>query len=186
MDETKKIPQLETKRLLLREFRSEDSESILRLYADSRVTEHMMEPIGTLQQADAIVQEYLSYFQTGKGIVWAITLKNSPTVIGSCGYEIISHYDRRGDIGYDLGAAYWGQGLMREALESVMRYSFSRLDLNRIQAYVLMANTRSIHLLKGMHFEMEDVLRDYRWFKGKYTDWILMSQLKKNWLSWND
>ncbi len=173
------FPKLETNRLLLREFRPEDSEAILQLYEDSQVTEYVMEPINTPQQAEAIVQEYMAYFQTSKGIVWAITLKGSTTVIGTCGYEVISVYDKRGEIGYDLGKAYWGQGLMKEALDAVINYSFSHLDLNRIQAYVLLENTRSIQLLKRMAFETEGVLRDYRWFKGKFTNWVLMARLKE-------
>jgi ribosomal-protein-alanine N-acetyltransferase len=175
--------QLETNRLFLREFRPEDSEAIFQLYEDSQVTEHVMEPINTPQQAEAIVQEYMAYFQTGKGIVWAITLKGSTTVIGTCGYEVISAYDKRGEIGYDLGKAYWGQGLMKEALKAVIDYSFSTMDLNRIQAYVLLENDRSINLLKKIHFNNEGLLREYRWFKGGFSDWTLMSLLKKDWLS---
>lgn len=183
MDTNSGFPQLETKRLFLREFRPEDQEAILHLYQDPLVTEHVMEPIKTPQQAQAIVQEYAAYFRTGTGIVWAIALKGSTTVIGTCGYEVISAYDQRGEIGYDLGKAYWGQGLMKEALGAVIDHSFSTMALNRIQAYVLSANVRSVHLLKNLSFTTEGVLRDYRWFKGEFTDWELMSLLKKDWLS---
>ncbi len=102
---------------------------------------------------------------------------------GTCGYKVLSPYDQRGEIGYDLARAYWGQGIMREALQAVIAYSFTQLDLNRIQAYVLTENARSIGLLRRLHFETEGVLREYRRFKGEFSDWVLMALLKKDWQS---
>ncbi len=179
----REFPQLETERLLLREVRPEDCAAIFCNYTDPQVTEHFMEPLTDLQQAATIVEEYIAYHQTGTGIVWAITLKGSPTLVGTCGYEVLSPYDQRGEIGYDLARAYWGQGIMREALQAVIAYSFTQLALNRIQAYVLTENARSIGLLRRLHFETEGVLREYRRFKGKFSDWVLMSLLKKEWRS---
>lgn len=177
------FPQLETNRLLLREVSPEDSAAIFHNYTDPQVTEHFMEPLTEGQQATAIVEEYIEYDRAGTGIVWAITLKGSPTLVGTCGYEVLSPYDQRGEIGYDLARAYWGQGIMREALQAVIVYSFTQLDLNRIQAYVLTENARSIGLLRRLHFETEGVLREYRRFKGRFSDWVLMSLLKKEWQS---
>ncbi len=177
------FPELETNRLFLREFQPEDLEAIFELYADPQVTAHVMAPINTYHQAEAIVQEYMGYYRSGTGIVWAITLKGNPTVIGTCGYEVMSAYDKRGEIGYDLCKRNWGQGLMAEALQAVIDHSYSTLDLNRIQAYVSIDNTRSIDLLKRIGFSAEGVLRDYRWFNGKFTDWALLSFLKNDWMA---
>ncbi len=177
------FPQLETARLLLREVSAEDCTAIFHNYTDPQVAEHLMEPLTDLQQAADIVEEYIAYHQTGTGIVWAITLKDNPTLVGTCGYEVLSPYDQRGEIGYDLARAYWGQGIMREALQAVIAYSFTKLDLNRIQAYVLTENTRSIGLLRRLHFETEGVLHEYRRFRGRFSDWVLMSLLKKDWQS---
>lgn len=175
------FPQLETERLLLREVSPEDCAAIFQNYTDPQVTEHFMEPLTDLQQAEAIVEEYIAYARTGAGIVWAITLKGSPALVGTCGYEVLSPYDQRGEIGYDLARAYWGQGIMREALQAVIAYSFTQLDLNRIQAYVLAENARSIELLRHLHFETEGVLREYRRFQGRFSDWVLLSLLKRDW-----
>lgn len=180
---TRQFPQLETERLLLREVSMEDCTAIFDNYTDPQVTEYFMEPLLDRQQAVAIVEEYIEYDRADTGIVWAVTLKGSPTLVGTCGYEVLSPYDQRGEIGYDLARAHWGQGIMREALEAVIAYSFTQLGLNRIQAYVLADNARSIGLLRRLHFETEGVLREYRRFKGRFSDWVLMALLKRDWQS---
>lgn len=182
-NKSNEFPQLETRRLLLREVRPEDSQAIFSYYSDHLVTKYFMEPLTNQKQAEEIAQEYIEYYRAGTGLVWAITLKGDPTLVGTCGYEIFSRYDKRGEIGYDLALAYWGQGLMKEALQAVIAYSFDILSLNRIQAYIMAENERSIMLLKSLHFEVEGVLREHRWFKGKYIDNVLMSLLKKDWQS---
>jgi ribosomal-protein-alanine N-acetyltransferase len=169
------FPVLETPRLVLREFRADDAEAIFALYSDPKFTEHMMNPITSLEEAQEIVDEYQEIYETGKGIVWAITLRNIQTVIGTCGFETISEYDHRGELGYDLSPAHWGTGLMSETLTAVLDISFTRLELHRIQAFVLDANWSSIKLLQKFGFSTEGVLKDYRWFKSRFTDWVLMS-----------
>ncbi len=176
----REFPQLETERLLLREVCVEDCAAIFDNYTDPQVTAYFMDSLTGLQQAAAIVEEYIAYDRAGTGIVWAVTLKGSPTLVGTCGYEVLSPYDQRGEIGYDLARAYWGHGIMREALQAVITYSFTQLDLNRIQAYVLAENARSIGLLRRLHFQTEGVLREYRRFRGRFSDWVLMSLLKKD------
>jgi len=172
------FPELQTPRLLLREFRPDDVEAIFALYSDPRFTRYMMTPITSLEEAQELLDEYREIYQSGKGIVWAITLRNDPTVIGTCGFETISEYDHRGELGYDLSPAHWGTGLMSEALTAVLEISFTRLGLHRIQAYILDINLRSIKLLQKFGFSTEGVLKHYRWFKGAFTDWVLMSLVK--------
>lgn len=177
------FPQLETRRLLLREVRLEDSEKLLENYADPHVTEYFMEPLTEQQDAVSIAREYAGHYYAGTGIVWAITFKDDPPLVGTCGYEVLSSFDRRGDIGYDLARRCWGQGLMIEALEAVVEYGFTKLGLNRIQAFVLADNARSINLLNRLHFRVEGVLQEHRWFRGRYWDNVIMALLQKDWES---
>lgn len=172
------FPHLETKRLLLREIRVEDAEAIFAYCSDPTATQFFMNPLTELSQARPIAEEYYNYFHTGKGIVWGLSLKENPTLIGTCGYEIFSQWDRRGDIGYDLAPAYWRQGLMKEALQAVIEFSFTQLDIHRIQAFILAENTRSIQLLKSLNFTVEGTLRQHRWFRERFWDNVVMSRLK--------
>jgi ribosomal-protein-alanine N-acetyltransferase len=74
------FPLLETWRLLLRDVGPKDGASLFHYYTEPQVTEYFMEPLTDLSQAAAIAEEYREYYRTGKGIVWAITLKGNPTL----------------------------------------------------------------------------------------------------------
>ena len=58
-------------------------------------------------------------------------------------------------IGYSLARNYWGQGLMREAIENVLDYLFNEGLAQRIRADVGSDNERSQHLLKRIGFRLE-------------------------------
>ncbi|MBN1921756.1 MAG: GNAT family N-acetyltransferase [Anaerolineae bacterium] len=70
---------------------------------------------------------------------------------------------------------------MKEALEAVIEYGFTKLGLNRIQAFMLADNARSINLLKHLHFRIEDILQEHRWFRNKYWDNMIMALLQREW-----
>jgi [ribosomal protein S5]-alanine N-acetyltransferase len=178
---TDEFPQLETSRLLLREVGPQDSQAIFHYCSDPQVTEHFMEPLTSYEKAEEIAREYAGYYRTGKGIVWAVTLKDSPLMVGTCGYEILSRYDKRGEIGCDLAREHWGKGLMKEAMQAVIEYSFNRMDLNRIEARVFTGNARSLGLFQSLNFKTEGILREHRWFKGAFRDNVILSLLKRDW-----
>ena len=68
----------------------------------------------------------------------------------------------RAELGYVLGRAHWGQGLMREALLALCTHAFGPLGLRRLEAEVNPANTASTALLQALGFTREGCLRQ-RW-----------------------
>ena len=176
------FPRLETERLILRELTLDDKEAVFHNYSDDETTEFIMEPMTGLKQAEDIIQEFIDGFKQGKSIFWAVVLKESNTFIGTCSYESFSLGDFRGEIGYDLSKGYWGQGLMTEAVQAIIRYGFECLGLNRIEAHTFPQNTRSIILLRRLHFQEEGTFRQNSYFKGKFWDEVFFSLLKEDWL----
>ena len=49
----------------------------------------------------------------------------------------------RAELGYVLSREHWGKGLMPEALRAVIRFSFGRMGLNRVEARCIAENTAS-------------------------------------------
>ena len=72
------------------------------------------------------------------------------------------------EIGFILNREYWGQGLMRQALEAVIDFAFTTLDLHRIEADVDVDNTTSLGLLERLGFKREGLFHD-RWYV--YEEW---------------
>src|SRR5690349_8800686 len=61
--------------------------------------------------------------------------KETQTPMGECGFHTLNKTHRRTELFYQLrNEADRGKGLMKEALEAVLDYGFTLLDLHRIEA----------------------------------------------------
>lgn len=70
--------------------------------------------------------------------------------------------DRRGDaaeLGYWLGAAHWGKGLMTRVVSAFLPHACAALQASHVQARVLDFNTGSARVLEKNGFVEEGVLR---------------------------
>jgi ribosomal-protein-alanine N-acetyltransferase len=175
------FPVLKTQRLVLREIVPNDTERLFHYYSDTAVTEFFMSPIKRLEEAKEIVDSFIGSFYQQRGLLWGLSETPTSPLIGTAGYEAISVYDSRVEIGYDLAKDYWGRGLMKEALKEILRYSFDVLAINRIEAFILFENARSIKTLERLGFTREGVLCQHRLFCGRFRDDIMMALLKQDW-----
>lgn len=174
-------PKLETEKLILREIELIDREAIYQIYSDDLVTdESEIPPLRSIYEADHLIVQWAEDFQQKKGIRWGIARREDGDLVGTCGYT--GWYPAmRGQIGYDLGRACWGQGLMSEAMQAVLCYGFEEVGLNRIEGLVNPGNERSIHLLNRLGFHREGLLREYGYWKGKFWDQIMYAMLRQDW-----
>ena len=122
---------LKTKRLTLRPWQEEDLQDLYD-YAQVEGVGQMAgwNPHKDLQES----RQILKLFMEGKR---TFALEYEGTVIGSLGVEEYpeAHYPELAElsgreIGYVLSKAYWGQGLMPEAVEAVMDYLFGAVKLD--------------------------------------------------------
>ena len=118
------------------------------------------------------------------GLRWGITLKDDGSIVGSCGfYKWEKDPHRKAEMGYDLAPAYWGRGIMREALQAIIQYGFDEMNLNRITVLVISYNDRSLRLVDRLGFVKEGVMRESAYFDGRFIDDVLLSLLKRDWRS---
>ena len=68
------------------------------------------------------------------------------------GEEAYRRYKVR-EIGYVLSMAYWGQGLMPEAVNAVIRYAFDTLGLEALTCCHFMENNRSRRVIEKCGFQ---------------------------------
>jgi len=76
-------------------------------------------------------------------------------------------------LGYWMGEAYAGRGLMSEAVEVAVRYAFNTLQLHRIEAACLPSNAASVRLLEKIGFTREGYARSYLCICDKWQDHLL-------------
>ena len=72
-----------------------------------------------------------------------------------------------------------GQGLGSEALELLINYAFSVLDLHQLYANILSDNTASISLFQKHNFKQVGVKRDWHFENGHFKDEILFQLIKE-------
>jgi ribosomal-protein-alanine N-acetyltransferase len=182
-DVNKAYPRLETVHLVLRALRMEDAGFIFKEWSDPVVTYYMRdeEPLQTREQAE----EMLRPLQTPEKMPgfkwWGIELRAERQLIGTCGYCRWDKRHHRAEIGYDLWPDYWGQGLMPEALQALLRFGFEEMDLNRAEATTHTENERSQRVLAKLGFQREGLLREYYCRDGIYNDQVQFSLLRSDW-----
>ena len=176
------FPRLETPRLILRQIQLADAEALFATFSDEAVMEFYGDlPHRTVEDSHELVRRQHEWYARREGIRWGITRKGEDVVIGSCGLFKFDEEARRAETGYELGRAYWRQGIMSEALGALLTFAFASLWLHRIEAVVDDANERSKGLLRSLGFVHEGTLRQRFFFRGRFWDEHYFGLLHDEW-----
>jgi ribosomal-protein-alanine N-acetyltransferase len=189
----RKFPEIRTKRLLLRQPSMKDAEWYLEHFSRPEVVWGGGDPaprdIGAAREE---LRKYMvDLYRKRLGFRWIITLKGEGRPIGSlgfykwaptAGYQAPPSAGYQAEMGYDLVKEHWGKGIMTEAMKAVIDFGFEKMELHRIEVFIIPRNKRSIKLVKNLGFKREGLLRE-RYFDefGHYTDDVLFSMLRTDW-----
>lgn len=158
---------IETERLILRRFKLSDAQDMFNNYCSSeKVTEFMSwYPHKSIEDTESYLAELvLPRYDRENGYHWAVVWKENGQVIGSIDVCASDERKRCAEIGWCLGEAYWGKGIMPEAARSVLKYLFS-VGYERIQATHNVANRKSGRVMEKIGMQFEGVLKKYSMFK---------------------
>jgi RimJ/RimL family protein N-acetyltransferase len=167
-------------RVLLREFRLDDVPAVLAYASDPEVTRYLA---WDAYDDPGTAAAFIRSTQAG-GTTWfarAIVLRAEDRVVGGADLRIVSPRDRRGEIGYGLARAWWGQGLATEAARLLLRLGFEGIGLVRIEALCAVDNERSVRTLERLGMRREGRLAQYRWKKGQARDHYLYALTRAEW-----
>jgi len=135
---------LTTKRLILRPWKEEDAEILYKYAKDPIIGPIAGWPIHTsVENSRMIIREVLAKKET-----YAVVLKSTNEVIGSIGLLLgknsnIPINENEAEIGYWIGVPFWGQGLIPEAVERLLKYGFADLKLSAIWCGYFDGNIKS-------------------------------------------
>lgn len=168
-----RFPVLETERLHLREPRLTDANALFRVFGDPEAMAYYGPdvPHRNVAQTANLIRELHGYFAHRQGIRWAITLKDGDdTVVGTLGFHRFDVDARHCEVGYELRADHWRQGIMTEAVRHILDFAFDEVGCNRIEAGTDDDNPRSHGLLRKLGFQHEGMFRQRLFYKEKYWD----------------
>jgi ribosomal-protein-alanine N-acetyltransferase len=135
---------LETERLILRPWQESDAEDLYRYASDPQVGPIAGWPVHTsVENSLEIIKGVLS-----KPEIYAVVLKSAGHAVGSIGLMMgdesnIGIPQDEGEIGYWIGVPFWGQGLIPEAVNELIRHGFEDLHLNKLWCGYFSGNEKS-------------------------------------------
>jgi ribosomal-protein-alanine N-acetyltransferase len=154
---------IETERLLLRTFTTDDVQLLYELNLDPEVTKYTYDPMKDINHAREVLEQIIlpqyALYNHGR---WAVHTKPSLEFIGWCGLK--SRPERNEiDLGYRLIKNAWGKGYATEAAYACIKYGFEKLYLQRIIGRAVPGNIASLNVLKkcGMVYIGEEVVDNH-------------------------
>lgn len=88
-------------------------------------------------------------------------------------------YARTAELGYWLAEAYWGRGIMTEAVRQICREGFARWDIVRIYAEPFAHNAPSRRVLEKAGFTLEGILRQSVFKRYELCDSCMYALLRE-------
>jgi ribosomal-protein-alanine N-acetyltransferase len=108
-------------------------------------------------------------------------LRETKTLLGAITLDNIRRGPAQaGTLGYWVGKEYIRQGFMREAIQALVYYAFSSLDLSRIEAACLPENAASRAVLEKSGFKYEGVAQSYLQINGRWRNHVLYASLRSD------
>jgi len=119
-----------------------------------------------------------------KCIMWHLLDKSTGKVIGWCAFHTWYIDHDRAEIGYGLfDDIYKRQGYMSEALVPILEYGFTKMNLERVEAFTAPDNHASIALAEKFGFKYEGCLRKHYKVDGSAYDSNIYGLLKSEYNS---
>ncbi len=175
------FPVLHTARLTLRDIRMVDAQQIFEMRASNRVNQFIARPtMNSFEAAVQLVEKTLLAYNSHQGIGWAGVLRDSETIIGTCGFNSIDMANNRAEIGGELSVDYWGKSIALEAVIAIANFGLNTMQLHTIEAKVSPGNRGAIALLEHIGFVKEAHFTDRIFFNDKYSDMAVYTLIKGN------
>ena len=178
--EHKGTKRLETDRLILRRYVESDAEPMYKNWAsDPEVSKYLTWPThSSIEVTKSLVTDWISRYEKPDYYNWVIELKETGEVVGNISVVEIKERAEAAVIGYCMGKAWWGRGIMPEALTEVMRYLFDEVGMNRVAACHDSNNPKSGRVMQKAGMKYEGTLRGAGWNNQGIMDEVWYGLLK--------
>ena len=135
----------------------------------------------TLAEDDTLsfIQSMRAQFAANESITAGIW--QGDRFIGVVGTHKINWLYRKAEIGYWLGAAFQGSGIMTDVCRAMISHLFQDLDLHRVEILCATGNAKSMAIPKRLGFTLEGTLKEAGFARGQFLDLYVFGMLKQNW-----
>jgi ribosomal-protein-alanine N-acetyltransferase len=154
------------------------------LRAESRAFLSPWEPVWPADDLTRVafrrrIRRYQREIRNGTGYPFFVFSPDGETLYGGL---TLTHVQRgvtqSCSLGYWMGAAHAGKGLMTAAVKAAVGFGFDALNLNRVEAACLPNNAASIRLLEKVGFTREGYARKFLCIDGLWQDHLLYGMVR--------
>ena len=134
---------IETERLSLRRYTTDDFEALYEILSDPETMQHYPAPFDEVKTRRWIAWNLDNYEKYGFGL-WAVVLKETDAFIGDCGITIQDiDGEMLPEIGYHIHKKYWRRGYATEAARAVRDWVFQNTQYNAVYSCMKYTNVGS-------------------------------------------
>ena len=149
---------LETDRLILRRFTTDDADLLVELDADPEVMRYINggEPTSRAEVVDEVLPAFLRYYERYPGYgFWAAIEKSSGQFVGWFHFRPAKDAPPgEVELGYRFRKAAWGQGYAAEGSRALIEKGFTDFGVQRVVASTMVVNVASRRVMEkaGLRF----------------------------------
>jgi RimJ/RimL family protein N-acetyltransferase len=144
---------LETERLALREWTTDDAEALFGLVSDAEVMRYVDDgkPWGDIARVREWIGRMRESYRARGFSRWAVFEKDGGRVVGSCGFAPLP-WSGEIDFGYMFRRDCWGRGYASEITAAAFRHGFERYGFEKVVASIAPENAASRRVLLKLGF----------------------------------
>lgn len=181
MDWKATLPQLEARRITLREPRLGDAVCLFSLLSTDDVARFISPPPSTVEGFERYITWAQRQRAAGQYVCFAIVPRGSDMPIGLVHVRALGPGFGTADWGVAIASEFWGSGIFSEAAEVILDFAFGVLHIHRLEARAAVCNARGNGAMKKLGAEREGVLRHAFFRNGDYLDQVVWSILREDW-----
>lgn len=172
-----------TKRLVLRPMALKDFKAWQKFCLDQQPPKnewdrkYRMFKEANLKEFRTLLAKYKKLAKLDRTYSFAVFTKNGTMIGEACVMNIDRGAFQCGMVGCVLSNLYWNAGYGRETLHALIKNSFLKLKLHRVEGLVERHNRRSIRMLKAVGMRREGLSRKNVYVDSKWTDAIRYSNI---------
>ncbi|WP_103865900.1 GNAT family N-acetyltransferase [Aquimarina sp. I32.4] len=172
---------MKTENYFLKEIESSDIDNIYKGLSNPDITRFYDVHFPTLEATKEQMEWYKELKENGTGVWWGIYNQKDYQFCGAGGFNSLDKEHKKAEIGFWLLQEFWGKGIMKEVMPRLFEEGFTKLDLNRIEGYVVSDNEKCKNGLEKINFTYEGTMRECEIKNGKTINVDLYSILKSEW-----
>ena len=183
MTETPEMPQVYTRRLLLRPFAEQDFPAFMGYHSLPETYRYLFkvqpDPQAIRERFERALNPRAEH--DGDEVRWAIVKHPEGILTGEVMIRMTCKASGQAEIGCIFAPSFHRQGIASEALTALIGVVFEHYDLHRLYASIDIRNTGSYTLFSKLGWKQEGCLIESQWVNGEWTSRYIYAMLARNW-----